>query len=73
MAKQTGIFIDDARLHPRDNSGGPQGPKDGGQFGGGGKVIGGEPAESNSTEAMDDDELNDKGTPARRPGTKGGY
>lgn len=44
MAKQTGRFVDDARLYPRDNSGGPMGPNKGGEFGGGGKTIGGEPA-----------------------------
>ncbi len=46
MAKQTGVLVDDARLHPRDNSGGPMGPKKGGDFGGGGTVIGGEANES---------------------------
>ena len=36
-------FIDDSRLHPRDNSGGPMGPKGGADWGSGGKSVGGEP------------------------------
>lgn len=71
MAKQTGTFIDDARLVPRDNSGGPMGPHDGGQFGGGGKVIGGEPNMTAAEDAMSGDEF--KANPPPPAGRKGGY
>ncbi len=39
MAAQTGTFVDDARLRPRDNSGGPKGPKDVSDFGEAGKPV----------------------------------
>ena len=69
MAKQTSMFIDDARLVPRDNSGGPSGPHDGGQFGGGGKVIGGEANDSGSD--ANEDEF--KAAPRGKSAGKGGY
>jgi hypothetical protein len=73
MAKQTGTFIDDARLHARDNSGGPMGPNTGGDFGGGGKVIGGEADESRDTpmqRATEDEFM--APPPAPQGGTKRG-
>ncbi len=71
MAKQTGTFIDDARLVPRDNSGGPMGPHEGGEFGGGGKVIGGEPNMTRAEDAMSGDEF--KAAPRGKSPMKGGY
>lgn len=49
MAKQMGTFVDDERLRPRDNSGGPKGPHGimGSDFGDGGKPVGAEPASRN--------------------------
>jgi hypothetical protein len=67
MAKQTGVFIDDARLHPRDNSGGPGGPNMGGGFGDAGRVVGGEPSQTARDDMMDSDEF------TAPPRSKGGY
>lgn len=66
MAKQTGRLIDDARLRPRDNSGGTMGPTRSAEFGDGGKVTGGE-NEAGESAAGEDEFV----APPR--GRKGGY
>lgn len=81
MAKQVGTFVDDSRLLPRDNSGGPKGPHGiaGSDWGDGGKPVGGEPANGGSGSA-DGDEFTMRsggsmGKPeqASRASRKGGY
>ncbi len=65
MAKQTGTFIDDTRLVPRDNSGGSTPMRYTQQFGDGGKVTGGEAADTGSS--ANEDEF----TAAPRAGSRG--
>lgn len=69
MAKQTGTLVDDARLRPRDNSGGPKGPHTISDWGSGGKPVGGEPSGDNERTGMDDEMK----APPRGSGKSGGY
>lgn len=71
MAKQTGTFIDDSRLHGRDNSGGPWGPKQGGEFGGAGKSVGGEPSNGGAEDEFQGSQRGNIVTPRPPTGKKG--
>lgn len=69
MAKQTGTFVPDERLRPRDNSGGPMGPQTISEWGSGGKPIGGEASEANERTGQEDEMQ----APPRGSSKSGGY